>query len=128
MMGMFSKKDKNRELEERLANEIIEESEKELQEQYANEIPAAVIMYTAADDETNGVNINTLCDNFRAAILPEPGSIVWCTTNGALLPYKCVRYDFFCNGSEIDSIRTYIVVEPARQPDILTHQYSEVEI
>lgn len=119
LFDIFHRKN-SEELEDELTKKIIEEDENNIRELQNREIPAAVIEYVPSDDKNGTAVIHTHCENFLAGILPEPGSIIWCRNNDMLIPYKCVRYDFICDKNEYDSMKTYIVVVPAKASDITT--------
>ena len=119
LFNILFHKPTSEELEEQYTEEIEEENHKELERQYENEIPASVIRYVPADDETSGVSIEVVIENFSAPIMPEPGAVIWCDVDGILMPFHCIRFDFICNKSELDSGRVYIVVEPATQKHII---------
>ena len=107
------------EREEKMADEIIKENEEMLERAYDDEIPAAVIRYIHNKKKKRGQQIDVLLDEFHSHILPENGSIIWIQYEKMLRPFKCIRYDYIENGSELDTIRVYIVVEPATTSDVI---------
>ena len=120
--NLFWKKETEDELEERLSNEIIRENEQELENIRNQELPVSIISYSVPDTEDGTPNINVLVDEYHCNMLPESGSIIWITDNsGAMRPHKFIRFDFIENGSEIDTARVYIVVEPAFISDVVPH-------
>ena len=121
---IFTSKRKREELrEERLSEQIIHEDEERLREAYEKEIPATIITYTQSDDETQPPIMNALVDDFSGAMMPEPNSIIWIGVEGFLRPFKVVRYDYIQNSSEYDSMRVYIVVQPAPRSEIVPNHY-----
>lgn len=123
LFNIFHRKN-SEEIEDELTREIIEEDENNIRELQNRDIPASVIEYVPSDDDSGIAVMHVLCENFLAGILPEPGSIIWCRNKDKLIPYKCDRYDFICDQNEYNSIRTYIVVVPAKPSDITsTHLY-----
>jgi len=116
------RKETNEELEERLSDEIIRENEQELENIRNQELPVSIISYSVSNNEDEIPEINILVEEFHCNLLPEPGSIIWITGNdGAMRPHKTIRFDFIENGSEIDTVRVYIVVEPAFKTDVVPH-------
>lgn len=121
--NLFKRKETDEELEERLSDEIIKENDQELENIRNQQLPASVISYSVLDDEDRTPNINVLVDEYHCNMLPEPGSIIWITTSdGTLRPHKFLRFDFIENNSELDTIRVYIVVEPAFISDVVPHK------
>lgn len=116
---LFSSHNNEMEREEKMADEIIKENEEMLERAYEDEIPAAVIRYIPSQDDNSGPQIDVLLDEFHSPILPENGSIIWIQYEKMLRPFKCIRYDYIENGFELDTIRVYIVVEPATTSDVI---------
>lgn len=121
---LFASRRKRDELrEEELSEQIIREDEERLREAYSKEIPATVITYTQSDDETQPPMMNAIVDDFTGPMMPEPDSIIWATIDGFLRPFKVIRYDYIQNSSEYDSMRVYIVVQPAPRSEIVPKHY-----
>lgn len=81
-----------------------------------------VILYTPSDEARCGSDLHILCE-FHNNILPEVGSIIWIGSEDELpLPYRCIRFDYFENNT-IDAENLYVVVEPAKESDIMPHKF-----
>ena len=127
--GLFSKRIRDELREERLSEQIIEEDEERLREAYESEIPATVITYVfdeAAESEMSTPRMEVLVEDFSARMLPETGAILWIDVDGQLRSFKMTRMDYICNSSEYDSMRVYIVVEPAKNSDIIPHPFYSI--
>lgn len=127
--GLFSKRTRDELREERLREQIIEEDEERLREAYESEIPVTVITYVfdeAAESEMSTPRMEVLVEDFSARMLPETGAILWIDVNGQLRSFKMTRLDYICNNSEYDSMRVYIVVEPAKNSDIIPHPFYSI--
>lgn len=127
--GLFSKRTREELREERLSEQIIEEDEERLREAYESEIPATVITYVfdeAAESEMSTPRMEVLVEDFSARMLPETGAILWIDIDGQLRSFKMTRLDYICNSSEYDSMRVYIVVEPAKNSDIIPHPFYSI--
>ena len=118
-------------IENELTEEAIrdnEEADREARERVEGEVPASVIYYTPPQDEKSGPGIQILVEEFTGPILPEKDSIVWIRENDTTLrPFKCIRYDFFESGNEAESMRVYIVVEAAKNSEIIPHPKFQYE-
>ena len=114
-------KETEMEKEERLEREALDENEEMIQESYdKTDVPMSVIRYIPSDDGESGPQIDVLVESFSARMIPEIGSIIHIIDDrGILRPHKCIRFDFIENGSEYDSMRTYVVVEPATASDVI---------
>lgn len=110
--------------EQKITEQVIRENEeymKKLEESKQDiSLPAAVIRYII-DDEEAGPDIEILCEEFHAPVLPERGSVIWIYDydTRTTRPYKCIRYDFFESDDEYERSRIYIVVEAAMSSDIV---------
>ncbi len=128
-LGKVFHRETDREREDRLVNEALEEERKDVAEMSEREIPASVIRYFVGDEEDDNIHFEVLIEDFRCAVMPEIGSIIWCEVNHVLVPFKCIRYDFICNASEYDSMRTYIVVTNCSVTDIIPEpKYSSIVV
>ena len=119
-MNLIDKYNKYRERkrEERLTDEIIKENDAAVEEALTEGIPAAVIEYIPNDDGMPLIRF--LLEEMTCRMLPEVGSILWITQDkGVTRPHKVIRYDYMENGSLYDSIRVYVVTEPATTSDIM---------
>lgn len=118
--AVFSRRERDSRLEERLSEEIIREEEQRREE--ANEstdVLASVITYISTNDEDALPRMDILVDEFKGRLLPEPGSIIWIDIDGILRSFCTVRLDYVCNESDYDSMRVYVVVRPASKHDIV---------
>jgi hypothetical protein len=115
--------------EEKLTQEVIQENEKAAEEaREESGIPAAVITYIPAPDEEGGPRMDVLVEEMTCRLMPEPGSIIWIAAGeGVSRPFKVVRFDYVENGSEFDSMRVYIVTEPAFSSDIVPNPHYLME-
>lgn len=121
---MFSRRERDSRLEERLSEEIIREDEQRREETYeSTDILASVITYVSTNDDDALPRMDVLVDDFKARLLPEPGSIIWIDVAGILRSFRTVRIDYVCNDSDYDSMRVYIVVCPAQKHDIVDKPY-----
>ena len=122
--AMFSRRERDSRLEERLSEEIILEDEQRLEETYnSTDVQASVITYVSTNDDDALPRMDVLVDEFKARLLPEPGSIIWIDIDGILRSFRTVRIDYVCNDSDYDSMRVYIVVCPAQKRDIVDKPY-----
>ena len=129
LSGLFSKRTRDELREERLSEQVIEEDEERLREAYESEIPATVITYVfdeAPESEMSTPRMEVLVEDFTARMLPEPGAILWIDVEGQLRSFKMTRLDYICSSSEYDSMRVYIVVEPAKNSDIIPHPFYSI--
>ena len=115
--------------EEELTQEVIQENEKAAEEaREESGIPAAVITYIPAPDEEGGPRMDVIVEEMTCRLMPEPGSIIWIAAGeGVSRPFKVVRFDYVENGSEYDSMRVYIVTEPAFSSDIIPNPHYLME-
>ena len=122
------KRKKSAELEEKLTEQVIRENEEAEEEALSEGVPASVITYLPGMDDNGIPRMEIIVDNFKCRMLPEPGSIIWIAArNGALRPHKVTRYDYVENGNLYDSMRVYIVTEPATVGEIIPNPtYREV--
>ncbi len=108
------------EREEQLVEDVIRENEEAAEEARENAgIPATIISYIPADDDS-GPKMDILVEEMTCRMMPEPGSIIWIAEkNRVLRPHKVTRYDYVENGNLYDSIRVYIVTEPATSAEVV---------
>ena len=118
----FNRK-RDAQLEERLSEQVIREEEERLEEARQNELPATVIVYRAGENDDEPPHMEILVDDFKCAMLPETGSVIWVEIENWLRPCQVIRYDFIQNSSEYDSMRVYVVVHPANRSTIIPNPY-----
>ena len=114
------KRRKAAELEEKLTEQVIRENEEAEEEALSEGVPASVVTYMPSTDDSGIPRMEIIVENFTCRMMPEPGSIIWIATkNGVLRPHKVTRYDYVENGNLYDSIRVYIVTEPATSAEVI---------
>lgn len=116
------------EREEQLVEEVIRENEEAAEEARESAgIPATIISYIPADDDS-GPKMDILVEEMTCRMLPEPGSIIWISADEGSRPFKVIRFDYMENGSEYDSMRVYVVVQPAYSSDVMPNPQYLIEL
>ena len=71
------KRRKAAELEEKLTEQVIRENEEAEEEALSEGVPASVVTYMPATDDSGIPRMEIIVENFTCRMMPEPGSIIW---------------------------------------------------